>query len=88
VAQAAPFFFDNNALNDYNASESEAQVLIYKDSILPSENKDFEVIAKTLFAKLQVSAFRQVKYSAKELSDLDTTIAQLLSAPRGLIPEC
>lgn len=64
--------------------------LKYKETILdnPAQWSVAEKLVADVTAKLQAISCTQVKFSKLEIKFVDTMIARLLTAPRGLIPEC
>lgn len=63
-------------------------MLRYNEYMLNTEPNGVMHLAKSLFVQLQWSSFLDTKLTTRELKDYDKQVAQLLSAPRGAIPEC
>lgn len=64
--------------------------LKYNDTVLAT-TQDWTVaqkIAEELMVKIQIAAIFQKKFTKKEFDALEKMIVQLMTAPRGLIPEC
>lgn len=64
--------------------------LKYKDTVL-DDKQSWSVaqkLAKNVLAKLQIASCLSSRLTKKELDVVDKMIAQILTAPRGMIPEC
>lgn len=64
--------------------------LIYKDAMLVTDAQwtVSQKLAEELMIKVQIASLFRTKFTRKDFEALDRMIAQLLTAPRGLIPEC
>ena len=61
----------------------------YKQGAEPRNSEDAVLAASArIFRQIQAIAFANKKMTMKELQAINTLIAQLLTAPKGLISEC
>ena len=64
--------------------------LKYKELIMedPTKWSTAETLVHTLLAQLQITSITKPLLTKQELHAVDRQIARLLTAPRGLLPEC